>query len=99
MEEKNPLQLYSIADNVSNDEILNKSGRPNMRNMVKFSPQPKSIIAQMLSEMKSKNNNSNRNKDDDDVIICQSDQSCDIVETDKTEEHVCQSCSHRYFLI
>lgn len=96
MDEKNPLQLCSLPANASNNQILNKSGRPNMKNMVKFSPQPKSIIAKMLSEMKTKNNNSN--KDDDDVIICQSDQTCDIVETDKTDEHICQTCSHRYLL-
>lgn len=97
MDEKNPLQVSSLPTGDSNDQIINKSGRPNMKNMVKFSPQPKSIIAKMLSEIKTKTSSSN--KDDDDIIICQSDQTCDIVETDKTEEHVCQTCSHRYYVI
>lgn len=49
MDEKNPLQIRktpSLAPEV------NKRGRPAVKNIVMFGPQPRSIMAQMLSEAK-----------------------------------------------
>lgn len=89
MDEINPLQDCPEVSTVHNGNDLNKKGRPAMEKSVKFGPQPRSIVAQMLSEMKSKtdiieNESTNENE-----------QSQECIETTRTKEHVCQICSHR----
>ncbi|XP_075986715.1 uncharacterized protein LOC142983620 [Anticarsia gemmatalis] len=90
MEEQNPLQVGSIKSTEKEKKILNKSGRPTTRNMIVFSQPPKSIVAQMLSDMRAKDVKDNKVE-----VICIDDQTEDSRDDEKLEDHACSSCSFR----
>lgn len=93
MDDENPLQICAPLETpTTKDRIPNRSGRPRTKNLIQFGPQPKSIVAQMLSEIKVKKTIC----DDDKVeIICLDDQIGDSVDTEKPEAYSCSICSYR----
>lgn len=91
MNNQNPLQVCLPARKEKN---TNRSGRPPITNMIKFGPQPRSlIIAQILNERKSVKD---KTKDDVSNSI---DESEDPLEVDDSEDNniiiTCSFCSHR----
>ncbi|CAB3238627.1 unnamed protein product [Arctia plantaginis] len=92
MNNQNPLQVCLPA---SNEKITNRSGRPTMTNMIKFGPQPKSIIiAQILNERKSI-----KDIGTIDNVSNLNDQSEDCLEIENSEDNIitCSFCSHRSY--
>lgn len=102
MDEKNPLQTYTTPSLRNNAEDLNKGGRPVMNSVIKFGPQPRSIIAQMLSELKTKTKSESNFMGG--LIIVEEDPtgqnelSQDIIQTKQFEEYVCLTCSSQKFV-
>ncbi|KAJ8734685.1 hypothetical protein PYW08_013935 [Mythimna loreyi] len=99
MVEKNPLQICPTPSLRSYGEELNKGGRPANDSVIKFGPQPRSMVAQMLSEMKTKTKTDGFM--DGELIIIEdepsghNDLSQDVAETIKSDEFVCATCSHQ----
>lgn len=89
--DENPLRISPTPTSVSNGADLNKGGRPALGSIVKFGPQPRSVVAKMLSDMKSK---AIIIEEEDPLEDCpsQTEQSQDFVERNKSEE---QFCSYR----
>ncbi|KAF9415373.1 hypothetical protein HW555_006963 [Spodoptera exigua] len=52
MDEKNPLQISKTPSKLPDSREVNKRGRPAVKNIVMFGPEPRSIVSQMLSEAK-----------------------------------------------
>lgn len=52
MDDQNPIKTFlPLQSSETKQRISNKSGRPKLKNILKFGPQPKSIVALMLSEL------------------------------------------------
>ncbi|XP_022823380.1 zinc finger protein 724-like [Spodoptera litura] len=88
MDEKNPLQISKTPSQVPGSKEVNKRGRPAVKNIVMFGPQPRSIMAQMLSEAKKSKTIVTEDKP---VIQSEQETSQDVVEIivscDPIEEH------------
>lgn len=93
MNEKNPLLLSS---SVKKCEKRNNVGRPVTANIKLFGPQPRSIIAQMLSDMKSRSIVDSASSHEP---SSQNHMSHDLVETDNREQHITEiirDCSRQH---
>lgn len=90
MDEKNPLQICPLPSPAINGKMINKRGRPTIKSIKIFGPQPKSIIAQMLSEIKTKSNIIV-----EDEPINHNEQIHEFVEANNTDDNTCQTCSYR----
>uniref|UniRef100_A0A2A4K1V1 C2H2-type domain-containing protein n=1 Tax=Heliothis virescens TaxID=7102 RepID=A0A2A4K1V1_HELVI len=91
--EMNPLLLSST---VKKCERLNNVGRPVTANIKLFGPQPRSMIAQMLSDIKSRKNNDSASFHE---ASSQDAMSHDLVEADKLEQlnpEVIRDCSEAH---
>lgn len=80
---QNPLQTH-ISSRLEDKSVRNSRGRPNARNTIVFSPQPKSTIAEFLSKHKKSQDNVSK-------------ASLQITETNDCEKYnlICGFCSHR----
>ncbi|KAJ8734132.1 hypothetical protein PYW07_014683 [Mythimna separata] len=100
MDEINPLLICPTPSLGSYGGDLNKGGRPAKNSVLKFGLQPRSMMAKMLSEMKTKPKSVGHFMGGELIIIedepsDQIDLSQDIAGTIKSEEYVCLTCSHR----
>ncbi|XP_072936241.1 uncharacterized protein [Epargyreus clarus] len=52
IEEENPLKIVNLDDKINEKTNTNSAGRPKRKNEIKFGPEPKSVISQLLRQDK-----------------------------------------------